>query len=224
MRAQEVTRYLTIAALTLMVNLLLFIGWPNLLPKHVVDSDLETLQTVDFLRHNYERNDSEHKPTPEKPTPPAAAAVIPRKVMNPMAHPAPEQLKMALPAFDFDVPMELATDISDTPPLGLPQMALKDSYGMQEVDQTPVPMLRTQPDYPYRARRLNLNGKVDVKFLVDTVGGVSRIAILRADPKGLFDDSVIRALSSWRFSPGKVNGKPVNTWMTTTIEFRIDDP
>ena len=101
--------------------------------------------------------------------------------------------------------------------------ALQDFYGMNDVDQAPVATLKTRPVYPYRARRLNLDGEVDIKFLVDTTGRVSRITILRAAPPGLFNESVLKALSAWRFAPGKVKGRPVNTWVTTTIAFRIDD-
>lgn len=104
-----------------------------------------------------------------------------------------------------------------------PGPALKDNYGMQEVDQVPVATLKPRPVYPYRARRLNLDGEVDVKFLVDTGGRVSRISILRSAPPKIFNNSVVTALSSWRFSPGKVKGRPVNTWVTTTIAFRIND-
>ena len=82
---------------------------------------------------------------------------------------------------------------------------------------------KTQPAYPYRARRLNLDGEVRVKFLVDDRGHVSDIRILEADPPDIFNSSVIRAVSTWRFVSGRVYGKPVATWVTTTIVFRMAD-
>ncbi len=97
----------------------------------------------------------------------------------------------------------------------------RDSYDQREVSQRPVVTYKQHPLYPYRARRLRLNGEVEVKFLVDTRGRVSRISIERATPPHLFNDSVLAALPQWRFAPGRVDGAPVNTWVTTTLVFRV---
>jgi protein TonB len=144
-----------------------------------------------------------------------------------MSKPPAAQPQMQLPAFDLAVS---TPDMAMGVPVAAPQApspaaapAFKEYYGMQEVDQVPIATLKPRPVYPYRARRLNLDGEVDVKFMVDASGQVSRISVLRSSPPDLFDDSVVAALSGWRFTPGKVKGRPVNTWVTTTIAFRIDD-
>lgn len=220
MPASETKRLFQITGLTVAINLLLFTGLPNLLPKQVVESDVETIQAVDFLREvrGHRLRQKEKPPEEQKPPKPL---VVPHQAFHAMSsRPTAEPLTMEMPEFQFDMAADVVGGIPVSAP---PAAALKDFYGMLEVDQAPVATLKTQPVYPYRARRLNLDGEVDVKFLVDTAGRVSRISILRAAPKGLFGDSVVRALSSWRFKPGKVKGRPVNTWVTTTIAFRIDD-
>jgi protein TonB len=215
MQVQQTKRLLQISGLTVAINILLFTGLPNLLPKQVVDSDTETIQVVDFIRVAQERRIRETEKPPEEQKPPEPPRVMPRQAIHSMSQPT-----MEMPEFQFDMSTDLAGGIPISAPSGA---EMKDFYGMLEVDQAPVATLKPRPVYPYRARRLNLDGEVDVKFLVDTAGRVSRVSVLRAVPKGLFGDSVIRALSSWRFKPGRVKGRPVNTWVTTTIAFRIDD-
>lgn len=213
---------ITIATLT--VNILLFTGLPNILPKQSVETDVMGVQAVNFIRQKQGRDMNEENHKPEKTEPPEPPRKVPSKAVNHMVQPTHQQLEMDMPAFNFDMPTDMAMGVAvDAPRAALPKSTLKDFYGMKDVDQTPVATLKTTPAYPYRARRLNLNGEVDVKFLVDTTGRVSRISILRATPSGLFDDSVLRSLAAWRFTPGKVKGQPVNTWVTTTISFRIDD-
>jgi periplasmic protein TonB len=70
---------------------------------------------------------------------------------------------------------------------------------------------------------MNLSGEVRVRFLVAPSGRVRDIQIIRADPPDVFDRSVISALSSWRFAPGRLQGRPVATWVTTTIVFRLGE-
>lgn len=231
MHARNFNRFFLISVMALLVNMLLFTGLPNMLKSDFPKTDIESIQVVDFLRDNphrkvrqLERRELE-KPPPEKPP-----RVIPRKRITPIKQHKSEQLKMEMPAFDFDVRPDMNLGIPVTPPptksvpVAAPTSpALKDFYGSEEVDQIPMATMKTKPFYPYRARRLNLDGQVDVRFLVDKTGRVSRVSIIHAEPAKLFDHSVLEALSSWRFVPGKVRGAPVATWITTTIVFRIDD-
>jgi protein TonB len=216
----------------LMVNLILFIGLPNLLLGRSVTMDIENLHTVDVLNESPTRRSVEKDRPPDRPRPPEPPRVMPRRVRT-SAQPQPKpQLNMEMPPLRFDVSPELAMGVPVSPSEPVPaqspahvasKMVMKSVYGEAEVDQAPLATVRTRPVYPYRARRLNLNGSVDVRFLVDAQGRVSQITILQAKPPKLFDENVLKALDTWRFSPGKVNGRPVSTWVTTTIEFKIDE-
>lgn len=94
-------------------------------------------------------------------------------------------------------------------------------YDQSEVDQVPAATVKIPPEYPYRARKLQITGEVRVKFLVDVGGQVRDIRIVGANPPDVFDDSVINAVSAWRFTPGLRRGKPVVTRVTTTIVFEL---
>ncbi|WP_394700180.1 TonB family protein [uncultured Desulfosarcina sp.] len=223
---RDANRWMPIMALAVLVNVLLFAGLPNMLSREVMPTDTETVQAVDFLRENPGRREAPAKEKPPEP-PPEPPRVVPRQVSKALT-PSVQAPRMDLPAFDFDVSPDMGPGIPVTAPrapvAAAPQPASpKAFYGLEEVDQGPVATMKTEPPYPYRARRLRLSGKVDVRFLVDAKGQVGRIAILKSDPPDVFDRSVLQTLSTWRFSPGTVSGRPVNTWVTTTIVFKLEE-
>jgi protein TonB len=61
-----------------------------------------------------------------------------------------------------------------------------------------------------------------VKFVVNEQGRIENVYIIKAQPSGVFDASVMRCLSGWRFKPGTVDGLPVKVWAETTIRFELE--
>ncbi len=94
-------------------------------------------------------------------------------------------------------------------------------FDMEEVDVIPQALVTEQPFYPYRAKRLLIDGYVTVRFLVDASGDVAKVIITESNPGGFFEQSVKKTLPGWKFIPGKKDGKPVRTWMSKTIEFSM---
>ena len=223
MAIKDLNRFLLIAAMALSVNILLFTGLPNLLPKAPAPTDLEQIRTVDFIRHQPGLKQQEKRSTPEDP-PPEPPRQLPRKTTERIQSQMTERLQMPMPMPNFDIDMMpgINMGVAIQPPVDAAPPA-KVAYGLSEVDQIPTASVKTRPVYPYRARRLSIEGEVDVKFLVDRNGRVSKISIERASPPHLFEKSVVQALGKWRFIPGKVAGRPVNTWVTTTIVFKMDN-
>jgi protein TonB len=90
-----------------------------------------------------------------------------------------------------------------------------------ELDQPPQPVVRVPPPYPYKARERNIEGIVQVKMLVDTNGSVSQVQILDSRPKGMFEESVLKAVPKWKFNPGKIEGRVVTAWVVLPIRFTL---
>jgi protein TonB len=90
-----------------------------------------------------------------------------------------------------------------------------------ELDQAPVPIVQVPPAYPFKARERAIEGVVQVKMLINADGTVGQIQILDARPKGVFEDAVRAALPQWRFSPGKIQGKPVTAWVVVPVRFSL---
>ena len=76
-------------------------------------------------------------------------------------------------------------------------------------------------NYPHDAQINNIQGRVILKFVVNTDGSVDRIEILRSiDPS--LDNEAIRVVKSLpRFKPGKQGGVPVPVWFSLPVTFRI---
>lgn len=65
------------------------------------------------------------------------------------------------------------------------------------------------PDYPRRAETRGIQGELVVQFNIDTLGKVTEPKVIQAQPNGVFDRAVLKALEKNRYEPQKVNGRPV---------------
>lgn len=92
-------------------------------------------------------------------------------------------------------------------------------YPTRELDVRPGIMTRTEPEYPESALRRSLSGKVVIRLYIDETGSVERVAIVRADPPGVFERSTARAFKQARFTPGLKEGRPVAVQMTLEVDF-----
>jgi protein TonB len=166
--------------LALLINIFLFALLPNFVKSDLSKSDLETLIPVHLVQIRPQ------KPLPEKeeklPEKKPPEKVIPTVRLQ---HKVPkrQEIKMEMPRLSFEINPKLAGGMPVAPPA-----EFKNFYDQGEVDQMPMAISKMKPIYPYRARRLNITGKVDVKFLVDENGYVSNIKILNrvSSTAGLF--------------------------------------
>ena len=99
---------------------------------------------------------------------------------------------------------------------------LKGSYGIGEIDHPLIPIAQVPPIYPMQARRMGIEGWVRVRFIVNEDGRVGDIKILDSRPAKVFNNSVLRCVSAWRFTPGTVEDEPVKTWVETTVRFELE--
>lgn len=206
--------------LTLLVNLCLFALLPFLLDRHSGVRSYEEIMPVNFLNIRPEiQKPPEEKPQEEKL--PKREKLLP-KVLPKLSQqvPNPRQLNLETPDLSFEINPKLNTGMAIAPSPRPEQV--KDFFNQGEVDQLPMTVFQMKPLYPFRAKRLGIEGNVRVKFLVDATGRVSHVNILESNPPGIFDESVLKALPSWRFTPGELGGKAVNTWMSTVIQFELE--
>ena len=106
-------------------------------------------------------------------------------------------------------------------PLVLDGIGTGDTFDQAELDNPLVPVVKIPPEYPLRARRQGIEGWVAVKFLVNRDGRVASVSILESNPAGVFDQSVLRCIRAWHFKAGTISGVPVNTWVETTVKFKL---
>ena len=201
-------------SMALLINVCLFALLPLLLDRNSVERAYEEITSVNFIRIRPEMEEprEEKPPEREKPRP----EVLPKLSQQ---VPKPRQLKLEMPDLSFEINPKLDMGMAVAPPEPEPVM---DFFDQGEVDQLPMTVFRMKPLYPFRAKRLGIEGSVSVKFLVDAAGRVSRVTILESNPPGIFDESVLKALPSWKFTPGELGGRAVNTWVSTVIQFDLE--
>ena len=208
--------------LALLFNILLFSALPLLVQRGFNKSGLETIIPVNIIQLKRPSSPPPEKEKEELQEKKKLEEVIPKVKLKLQKRVIPQRPEIETPQLTFEINPRLTAGMAvSPPPRGPAVFSPKESYLQGEVDQMPIAVFKMEPIYPYRARRLRVFGEVKVKFLVDERGHVGRVKILSSRPAGIFDKSVLKALPSWKFSPGKVRGNAVSTWVVTTIEFKM---
>src|SRR5262249_6395578 len=84
----------------------------------------------------------------------------------------------------------------------------------------PIALYQPEPVYTDAARSWRLQGVVGLNIEVDTTGAVRKVSIVR--PLGLgLDENAVATVSTWRFSPAKIDGKPVATGIRIDVDFKL---
>ena len=74
--------------------------------------------------------------------------------------------------------------------------------------------------YPRAAKLQNVQGRVFVRFIVDSDGNVQEPEILRDIGAGC-GEAAIKVIKQLKFIPGKQDGKTVSVYYTLPITFRL---
>ncbi|WP_306547331.1 energy transducer TonB [Desulfobulbus sp.] len=90
-----------------------------------------------------------------------------------------------------------------------------------QLDGPLTALTKTPPVYPRAAKQRNTEGWIKVKFVVNEQGHVDQVTILDAEPKDVFEQSVLRCMHEWRFKPGTVGGRAVKALVEQTISFKL---
>lgn len=93
-------------------------------------------------------------------------------------------------------------------------------------DKAPEPVggfaaLSEALDYPESAQKSQIEGNVLVWVQIDENGVVKRTRIARSlDPSGC-DDAAVNAITSVRWNPAYLRGRPVAVWVAIPIQFKL---
>src|SRR5687768_12500740 len=147
-------------------------------------------------------------PPPKVPEPPAAAKAAPK--------PEPPRAEAAKVAARTEAP-KAAAPVSAPPPAPAPAQAPPPAAPRTDVAAArpapapapaPTPaalrlVTRVDPDFPREAMQAGVDqGSVKARMTLDAGGNVTRVEIVEANPRRVFDRAVVRALSQWRYSDG----------------------
>ena len=119
---------------------------------------------------------------------------------------------------------ETAASRSDEDPLSRPgrEDAGPFYYQEHEVDVPARPVDPIRPVYPPRLRGLGLEGEVEARVMVRSDGSVDGAQLVESTHDD-FTVSVREALREARFHPARLRGKPVSSWVTVRLRFRLEE-
>jgi protein TonB len=133
-----------------------------------------------------------------------------------------------------DDPEPLYDDTMDTPQLDFPDAELDGVLTIPEgptgPSQGPIPIsgnvkapiriFAPDPLYPEPARQARIQGVVILQTIIDTLGKVTHVKVLKGLPEGL-TESAVAAVTQWKFNPATLNGEPVAVYYMVTISFSV---
>ena len=77
---------------------------------------------------------------------------------------------------------------------------------------------RVEPQFPRAAALIRLSGVVVIRCVIDKTGQIRDPEIV-SSTFAAFNQPALDALRQWKFAPGSMRGKPVDTWFELTIRF-----
>lgn len=77
------------------------------------------------------------------------------------------------------------------------------------------------PEYPRRARQLGFEGTVLLQVWVNPNGGVDHAKIAASSGYAMLDDSALRAVKGWRFTPARQGDQPVAALVQVPVRFTL---
>jgi protein TonB len=138
----------------------------------------------------------EAKPAAAAAAPAASPAPAAAVVTPPAAAPAPTQVAYAPPA---------------TPARAEPAKEIPKAEPAKAVSTAPRVLSREEPTFPREAVQAGVReGRVLARMSIDGRGNVTKVDIVSAEPRRVFDRAVQRALSQWKFDAG-ADGRTADT-------------
>ena len=231
-------RYPVAVAVSLLVTACIFVFMHRLISGGPLQVDTGNLMVqVDIYQPPPE---SEPEPPPEDTPPPEVSEPVAEPTMAPLSVSAPAptpQLKAGgppipsfAPSFD-DIAVESGSGgifgsgfgdgASTWSPPGDNALAKKiaeaDKKGAEGYREI-VPFGTRQPNIPEYAWKNRIDGWVLVTFTVNTSGHVENVRVLDSQPKGVFDENVVAAVSDWIYDAADIKGRKVKVQLTQRVE------
>jgi len=148
--------------------------------------------------------------------------------------PRPNARRVPIPDPTPDDPEPLELEEVDASPLDFPEVDLGAVVAVPDGPpgpsfspiyitgdvEAPERIHAPQPKYPEEARISRVQGVVVLQTIIDTLGNVTNIKVLKGLPSGL-TEAAVESVSSWRFNPALLDGQPVAVYYLVTVSFSM---
>jgi protein TonB len=100
------------------------------------------------------------------------------------------------------------------------------AFNLNEVDQKPRIIRQIPPRYPFEAQQKGIEGRVTVRFVVDSTGAVKEPEIKEVEPKeveGYFEEAALACILKFKFKPAQKGGEPVDCIVNLPLKFSVNE-
>lgn len=140
-------------------------------------------------------------PSPTQPAPVATATTAPAPGATPVPGPSAAPETAASP-----------------PPAAEPVY-----YPTESLDTIPKLLTKMRQTYPPRARDGGIEGSVTLELWINERGEIDQASVVKAQPRGYFEEAALAMLRGQRYSPPMKNGRAVRGRYQFTVRYRLDD-
>lgn len=187
-------------------------------------------KVIDIIENTSTFDDLVDVPPTEQLPPPPVVVQLPRIVEVPNEEEIKDEIKV-----QFDI------DVTDRTTLQEFTLVVTAPVVEEEepdkifliVEQTAVPKggmaafykyVSDNIRYPAQARRMDIQGRVFVEFVVDKDGQLNQFQIVKGIGAGCDEEAIRIMQNAPRWEPGKQRGKPVRQRMVLPIYFKLYNP
>lgn len=101
-----------------------------------------------------------------------------------------------------------------------PVVSADDVYAAEVLEERPERVGGLNPQYPQLLRNAGIGGRVRLEFVLDTAGRVEAgSARVLETSHELFSQAALAAVGSWRFRPGRIDGRAVKVRVRMPVNF-----
>jgi periplasmic protein TonB len=158
--------------------------------------------------------------------PPPQTIIQPQIIEVPNEEEIKEEIKV-----EFDVEVTEVTKVAEFTVFEPPAIEREDTDEIFiVVEQNALPRggmegfykyVNSQLKYPAQARRMGIEGKVFIEFVVDKTGAITDVKAIKGIGAGCDEEAIRVVKNSPSWAPGKQRGKPVRQRMVLPITFKL---
>ena len=97
------------------------------------------------------------------------------------------------------------------------------AFNLTDIDEPPKVVRAVMPRYPFSAAKDGIEGRVVIRFVVDSEGNAQEPDVVEAEPEGVFDETALATIIKYKFKPAVKNGKNVDCIVRMPIKFELGE-
>ena len=96
-----------------------------------------------------------------------------------------------------------------------------DAAPVIDADYKAAYLNNPKPPYPSVVFQMRIQGTVMLKALVLPDGTCGEVVLARSSGNSMLDESALKTVAQWKFTPAKSQGKDISQWVSIPITFSI---